>query len=98
MRNPEVLDEKAQPSSALATAETWIGFFLLAALLLHHVLSVLGVGLDLDGMLGLLPLQLMYIGFGFLFAGGMLRRFPDNPVFCNVPLLLSLAFLALAFL
>ena len=98
MRNSELLDENARPNSALATAETWIGAFLLATLLLHHVLSLFGVGLALEGMLGLLPLMLLYISAGFLIAGGMLRRFPDNPIFCNIPVLLSLAILVLALL
>ena len=90
--------DNPQPGSSLATAEIRIGAALLAALSLNVVLNMLGVAPDLDGLLGLLPLVLSYVALAFFISGRALRRFPGNPVFCNIPVFIALAVLILTFL
>lgn len=98
MRGPDISGKQQVPDSTLATVEIWLGVSVIAVLLVHHVFSLFGFGLELRGVFALLPLLLTFAGATLVFAGGAMRRFPDDPVFCNLPLLLWFAVFILAFL
>jgi hypothetical protein len=97
MHSTEIVDDKQAPQSALATAEIWLGGLLVAALLIREVLRLLGWEYELHGVYALLPLLLMWSGLLLMAAGGLMRRFPQHPILCHVPLLLWLVVFFLAF-
>jgi hypothetical protein len=97
MHSTEIVDGKQTPHSALATAEIWLGGLLVGALLIRQVLRLLGTEYELHGMYALLPLLLMWSGILLIGAGALMRRFPQYPILCHVPLLLWLVVFFLAF-
>ncbi len=97
MHSTEIVDGKQTPHSALATAEIWLGWGLVGALLIRQILRLLGTEFELPGVYALLPLLLMWSGLLLMTAGAAMRRFPQHPILCNVPLLLWLVVFFLAF-
>ena len=97
MSNTAAVDDKAAPYAALATAEIWFGGILVAAILVVHVLRLLGIEYELQGAVALLPLLLTWAGLLLIVAGAAIRRFPQHPLLCNVPLLLWLIVFFMAF-
>ncbi len=97
MRNTGVVGDKPVPYAALATAEIWLGGILLAVILVFHVLRLLGIEYELPGVSALLPLLLTWAGLLLIVAGAAMRRIPQHPLLCNVPLLLWLVVFFMAF-
>jgi len=97
MHSTEIVDDEKTPHSALATAEIWLGGVLVGALLIGQVLRLLGTEYELPGVYALLPLLLTWSGLLLMTAGAAMRRFPQHPILCHVPLLLWLVVFFLAF-
>jgi hypothetical protein len=93
----KIVDDTQALRSALATAEIWIGGLLTAVLLIRLVLRQFGVEYELHGVYALLPLLLGWSALLLMGAGGLMRRFPQHPILCHVPLLLWMVVFFLAF-
>jgi hypothetical protein len=97
MHSADVVGDKEASGSKLATAEIWLGCALFAALLIRQVLRFLGADYELHGVYALLPLLLMWSALLLIAAGGAMRRFPQHPILCHIPLLMWLIVFFLAF-
>jgi len=97
MHSADVVDDNEASGSMLATAEIWLGCALFAVLLVRHVLRFLGAEYELHGVYALLPLLLMWSALLLIAAGGAMRRFPQHPILCHIPLLMWLIVFFLAF-
>jgi len=79
-------DKSALPK--LATAEILLGTTLVTIVFLHSLLAWFGYRLGLQGVFGLLPLLMLFLGATLIIAGGGTHRFPAHPITCHVPLAL----------
>lgn len=82
---------------SLATAEIWLGMFLIYAIGFYYVADLLGFKVRLNGIFELLPLAALWTGTLLVCAGGLAREVPQHPVLVQFPLLLWLVFMGLSF-
>ena len=97
MQNLSSTDYVRSFQSTLATAEIWLGAFLIVACASYQVAGLFGFQFEFSGVLGLLPLLVLWSGILLAGAGGSMRRFPEYPVLSHLPLLLWLVVFYLAF-
>lgn len=98
LQNLSSTDDVRTLQSTLATAEIWLGTFLVVACISYQAARLFGYQFEFTGALGLLPLLVLWSGILLVGAGGSMRRFPEYPVLPHLPLLLWLVVFFLAFI
>ncbi len=98
MHYSDIVDDQQASYSGLATFEIWLGVFLVTIPLARILLNKLGAGFELGGLYVLAPFLVIMSGALLTMAGGLLRRLPQRPFICHLPLALWAVFLIAVFL